>query len=68
MVESGMGIALLPELYCNKLDPAKFNISILQEPSLNWTLSMAWDSTVSMSAATRAWSNIIEDNRQLIHL
>lgn len=68
MVESGMGIALLPELYCNKLDPSKFNISILQEPSLNWTLSMAWDSTASMSAATRAWLNIIEDNRQLIHL
>lgn len=68
MVESGMGIALLPEIYCQKLNPAHFNISRLHEPTINWTLSMAWNTTVSMTAATKAWLNIVADNQQLIHL
>ena len=66
MVESDVGIALLPQIYCKQLDMQKYNVTILQNPSLNWTLSMAWNTTVAMSPATRAWLHIIEDNLEQI--
>ena len=67
MVESDVGIALLPKIYCEQLDQEKYNISIMQNPNLNWTLSMAWNTTVAMSPATRAWLKIIEENQDQIH-
>lgn len=67
MVESNMGIALLPEIYCQQLDKTKYSISILKQPSLHWTLSMAWNSTVAMSPATRAWLQIVEQHLDQIH-
>ncbi|MGB8482603.1 MAG: LysR substrate-binding domain-containing protein, partial [Acinetobacter bohemicus] len=67
MVESDVGIALLPKIYCEQLDQEKYNISVMQNPNLNWTLSMAWNTTVAMSPATRAWLKIIEENQDQIH-
>ena len=67
MIESNMGIALLPQIYCEQLDLNQFNISKLINPSLNWTLNMAWNTTVAMSPATKAWLNIVEENRDKIH-
>jgi DNA-binding transcriptional LysR family regulator len=67
MVESNMGIALLPEIYCQQLDTTKYRMSLLQQPSLHWTLSMAWNTTVTMSPATRAWLHIVEENLDQIH-
>lgn len=67
MVEFNMGIAILPKIYCDQLDPQKFCSAILNEPKLHWTLSMAWNITVAMSPATKAWLNIVEMNREKIH-
>ncbi|MBJ8424249.1 LysR family transcriptional regulator [Acinetobacter bereziniae] len=67
MVEFNMGIAILPKIYCGQLDPQKFCSAILNEPKLHWTLSMAWNITVAMSPATKAWLNIVEMNREKIH-
>lgn len=67
MVESNVGIALLPKIYCDQLDHDKYNVSVLENPNLNWTLNMAWNTTVAMSPATRAWLEIIEDNKDQIH-
>lgn len=67
MVEAGMGIALLPEVYCKRLDAKSFNMTRLIEPNLNWTLNMAWYNQSPMSPATRAWLKIIEQHQQLIH-
>lgn len=67
MVESNMGIALLPQIYCRQLDQEKFNTAVLENPGLNWTLSMAWNTTIAMSPATRAWLNIVKDHKQKIH-
>jgi DNA-binding transcriptional LysR family regulator len=67
MVESDVGIALLPKIYCEQLDQEKYNISLLESPNLNWTLSMAWNTTVAMNPATRAWLKIIEENQDKIH-
>ena len=67
MVESNVGIALLPQIYCNQLDAHKYNISILENPNLTWQLSMAWNTTVVMNPATRAWLEIVEQNIDAIH-
>lgn len=67
MVESNMGIALLPQIYCQQLDQEKFNTAVLENPGLNWTLSMAWNTTIAMSPATRAWLNIVKYHKQKIH-
>ena len=62
-----MGIAILPKIYCDQLDPDKFSSAILLEPSLHWVLSMAWNTSVAMSPATKAWLNIVELNLDKIH-
>lgn len=67
MVELNMGIAILPKIYCDQLDPDKFSYAILLEPSLHWVLSMAWNTSVAMSPATKAWLNIVELNLDKIH-
>ena len=67
MVESNVGIALLPQIYCEQLDPQKYNMSLLKNPQLNWTLSMAWNTTVVMNPTTRAWLDIVEQNIDAIH-
>lgn len=66
LVDSDVGIALLPEKYCEQLSAEKFNYSILQEPHINWTLSMAWNRTIPMTPAVRAWLEIVEENLEQI--
>lgn len=67
MVELNMGIAILPKIYCDQLDPDKFSSAILLEPSLHWVLSMAWNTSMAMSPSTKAWLNIVELNLDKIH-
>ena len=67
MVESGVGIALLPQIYCEQLDREKFSVSLVEQPSLRWNLNMAWNSTVVMNPATRAWLSIIDEYKDQIH-
>ena len=67
LVESNVGIALLPQAYCERLNSEEFHIALLTEPNINWNLKMAWNSSVAMTPATRAWLNIIQDNLESIH-
>jgi DNA-binding transcriptional LysR family regulator len=67
MVESNVGIALLPQIYCDRLDSSKYNVSLLTHPNLNWTLNMAWNTTVVMNPATRAWLNIVNSHIDEVH-
>ena len=67
MVELNMGVAILPQIYCEQLDQSKFASAVLVEPDLHWTLSMAWNNSVAMSPATKAWLNIVENNLDKIH-
>ncbi|QOW46214.1 MULTISPECIES: LysR family transcriptional regulator [Acinetobacter] len=67
MVEFDMGIALLPQIYCDQLDQTHYQTVLLTQPNLNWTLSMAWNTSVTMSPATRAWLNIVDQHRDKIH-
>lgn len=66
LVDSDVGIAILPEKYCEQLDQSKYSYSILEHPNVNWTLSMAWNTTVAMTPAVRAWLQIVQADLEQI--
>lgn len=59
MVYQGMGIALLPQYYTDKLDVAKYGILPLIEPNIQWHLVMAWQKNRPLSPALQAWIAIL---------
>lgn len=67
MIEFSMGIGLLPQIYCDQLDRSRFTITPLVDTSLRWTLGMAWNTSVPMTAATRAWLDIVKNHQHEIH-
>ncbi|SDV50313.1 LysR family transcriptional regulator [Chitinasiproducens palmae] len=54
LVEAGVGIALLPRLYCEKLDAARFTFAAIT-PELPWDIALAWQRDRYLSRAARAW-------------
>ena len=54
MVQAGIGIAILPEPICQRLDPQSFCWMPLQS-DLRWELGMIWREGVYMSHSARAW-------------
>ena len=68
LVESNMGIALLPQVFAEQVGHLHIRQAKLVEPQINWHLSMAWNTTVALSPAAQAWIDIIKAHRQHIHL
>ena len=68
LVESNMGIALLPQVFAEQVGHLHIHQAKLVEPQINWHLSMAWNTTVALSPAAQAWIDIIKAHRQHIHL
>ncbi|RKG30394.1 LysR family transcriptional regulator [Acinetobacter guerrae] len=66
MVEHRMGIALIPQVYCEQLDPKKYNISLIKDTPVRWKLTMAWNTSVPMTAATKAWLDIVKTHQDEI--
>lgn len=54
MVQAGIGVAILPEPICQRLDPQSFCWILLQS-ALRWELGMIWREGVYMSHSARAW-------------
>jgi DNA-binding transcriptional LysR family regulator len=54
MVQAGIGMAILPEPICQRLDPQSFCWIPLQS-ELRWELGMIWREGVYMSRSARAW-------------
>ena len=54
MVQAGIGIAILPEPICQRLDAQSFCWIPLQS-ELRWELGMIWREGVYMSHSARAW-------------
>jgi DNA-binding transcriptional LysR family regulator len=61
LVEAGMGIALLPEQYCQRLDPAAFIIRPLIEPEIHWNIAIGWRRNAYLSRAARAWLEVARE-------
>ena len=60
MVEHRMGVALLPQIYCEQLGSKNIQITSLQDTPIRWKLTMAWNTSVPMTAATQAWLDIVK--------
>lgn len=54
MVEAGIGIEILPEPICEKLDKATLTWLPLKS-DLHWQLDMIWREGVYMSHSAQAW-------------
>ena len=54
MVQAGIGVAILPEPICQRLDANHFRWIPL-ESALRWQLGMIWREGVYMSHSARAW-------------
>ncbi|MVP00541.1 LysR family transcriptional regulator [Paenibacillus lutrae] len=55
MAGAGLGVALLPETICRRLDPAKVVDITLVSPSIQWHLAMIWRKDGYLSFAAREW-------------
>nr|WP_255702003.1 LysR family transcriptional regulator [Bordetella sp. LUAb4] len=55
LVECGMGIALLPANYGERLDRRRFVSIPITQPEIRWQLVLSWRRSAHLSRAARAW-------------
>lgn len=55
LVSLGVGIALLPKVFCDTLDTEGFTIAQVRSPALTWKVSLAWRRAGHLSFAANAW-------------
>lgn len=55
LVGLGVGIALLPQMYCQTLRQEQFTIVPIRSPALIWKLVLAWRRNGQLSFAAQAW-------------
>jgi DNA-binding transcriptional LysR family regulator len=63
LVHAGVGIALLPEPYCRRLDTAQFTCRPMIEPEFIWAIAVGWRKDAYLSHAARAWLALARDTR-----
>jgi len=59
LVRLGVGITLLPKLFCDTLGKGQFTVVKLAEPALEWKLMLAWRRGGHLSFAARAWLDLV---------
>lgn len=59
LVRLGVGIAILPKLFCDTLPRGQFTVATLAEPALEWKLMLAWRRGAHLSFAARAWLDLV---------
>jgi DNA-binding transcriptional LysR family regulator len=63
LVHAGVGIALLPEPYCRRLDPDQFSCRPIVEPEISWAIAVGWLRKGYLSHAARAWLDVARETR-----
>jgi DNA-binding transcriptional LysR family regulator len=61
LVHAGLGIALLPALYCRRLDTAQFTLRPVFEPEISWEMAVGWRRNGYLSHAARAWLDVARE-------
>ncbi|GGX01756.1 LysR family transcriptional regulator [Pigmentiphaga litoralis] len=61
MVEAGVGIALLPELFGMQLNRSRFVVLPIDAPQIWWNMVLAWRKNKYLSFAARAWLELARD-------
>ena len=59
LVRLGVGVCLLPKMFCDTLDPSQFAIVPLAGPPVEWNLMLAWRRAGRLSFAARAWLDLV---------
>jgi DNA-binding transcriptional LysR family regulator len=59
LVRLGVGIALLPKIFCDTLPKGQFSVATLEQPALDWNLMLAWRRGGHLSFAARAWLDLV---------
>jgi DNA-binding transcriptional LysR family regulator len=59
LVRLGVGIALLPKIFCDTLPKGQFSVATLEQPALDWKLMLAWRRGGHLSFAARAWLDLV---------
>lgn len=59
MVAAGIGISLLPETVCGKLDPRQIAVIRKTRPQIHWNLGLIWRKDGYLSHAARGWVNFV---------
>ncbi|WP_312438706.1 LysR substrate-binding domain-containing protein [Janthinobacterium sp.] len=59
LVRLGVGVCLLPKMFCDTLDASQFAIVPLLDPPVEWNLMLAWRRTGRLSFAARAWLDLV---------
>lgn len=55
LVNLGVGVTLLPRVFCDTLDISSFTVAEIQSPALTWKISLAWRRQGQLSFAAKAW-------------
>jgi DNA-binding transcriptional LysR family regulator len=61
LVQAGLGIALLPALYCRRLDAAQFTCRPVSAPEIPWAVAIGWRRNGYLSHAARAWLDVARE-------
>jgi DNA-binding transcriptional LysR family regulator len=61
MVAAGLGVALLPEPLCRRLDPGALVAIRVIAPEIQWQVAHIWQQDGHLSHAARAWLDICEE-------
>jgi DNA-binding transcriptional LysR family regulator len=62
LVRLGVGIAILPKLFCDTLPRGQFTVATLTQPALEWKLMLAWRRGAHLSFAARAWLELVRES------
>jgi DNA-binding transcriptional LysR family regulator len=61
LVRLGVGVTLLPKVFCDTLEKGQFTVVKLEEPALDWKLMLAWRRGGHLSFAARAWLDLVRN-------
>ncbi len=61
MVAANIGVALLPQTICSRLDERKVRAIPLTDPVIPWDVALIWRRDRHLPPATRAWLELCEE-------
>jgi DNA-binding transcriptional LysR family regulator len=61
MVDARLGIALLPQSVASRLEGQPFDVVLLDEEQIVWSLGLIWQKNVYLSHAARAWIQVTQE-------
>jgi DNA-binding transcriptional LysR family regulator len=59
LVDAGMGVAFLPRMIAAQRSRPAVSHVLLDEPGVEWSMSMAWRRSGYLSDAAQAWRNLV---------